>query len=345
MATMKQIANLAGVSLGTVDRVLNNRGSVNAETAKRIMDIVRSLDYIPNKTARCLAARKLNIKIGCVIISSAVNMLYAQVEESIRKTAAELADYNIEVLIRHIAPGNPANQNRLIDELCAENIKGLVLCGYNLSETAARIDQLADRGIPVVTACTDLPDSRRIAHVGSNNRKSGRMAGQLVKLISGDCARIGIVVYDEVLNMLNYRERVDSFIEYIEKDSQNMSISTLEGNYDDDFKSYSVVDNMLRTDPSINMILIVSSGIYGACKAIERLPVEKRPKVVCFNCVPTTKEMLRAGIISATISPDPAYQGTKPLNLLFNLLCLNVKPEKEMYYADMDIVISESLSD
>ena len=66
MATIKEIAELAGVSRGTVDRVLNNRGEVNAETAARVKEIVKALDYRPNKAGLALAVRKKKYKIGLI---------------------------------------------------------------------------------------------------------------------------------------------------------------------------------------------------------------------------------------------------------------------------------------
>ena len=58
MATIKQIANLAGVSRGTVDRVLNNRGTVNPETAAKVREIAALLNYTPNKLGKTLAIKK-----------------------------------------------------------------------------------------------------------------------------------------------------------------------------------------------------------------------------------------------------------------------------------------------
>ena len=58
MATIKEIAELAGVSRGTVDRVLNNRGAVNADTREKILEIAKLLDYQPNKAGVALAAQK-----------------------------------------------------------------------------------------------------------------------------------------------------------------------------------------------------------------------------------------------------------------------------------------------
>lgn len=68
MATIKEIASLAGVSRGTVDRVLNHRGSVNPQTEQKILEIVQELDYKPNKAGIVLAARKKNLKLGVVLL-------------------------------------------------------------------------------------------------------------------------------------------------------------------------------------------------------------------------------------------------------------------------------------
>ena len=92
MATIKDIADLAGVSRGTVDRVLNNRGAVNSQTAEKIMEIVRALDYRPNKAGTALAAQKKKYRIG-VILFSEHNPFFDEVMEGVRRKAAELQDY------------------------------------------------------------------------------------------------------------------------------------------------------------------------------------------------------------------------------------------------------------
>ena len=65
--TIKKIAELAGVSAGTVDRALNNRKGVNEEVAKRIRQIAQSVEYVPNSAARGLVARRREVKFGVII--------------------------------------------------------------------------------------------------------------------------------------------------------------------------------------------------------------------------------------------------------------------------------------
>ena len=89
VATIKEIATLAGVSRGTVDRVLNHRGSVNPQTEQKILDIIQALDYKPNKAGIVLAAQKKNLKLG-VILFGLGNPFYDDVLSGIREKAAEL---------------------------------------------------------------------------------------------------------------------------------------------------------------------------------------------------------------------------------------------------------------
>ncbi len=90
MATIKQIAELAGVSRGTVDRVLNNRGSVNANTAARVREIAEKLNYKPNKAGLMLAAQKKNLKIGVIFLFPDSNPFFSEVLEGVNAKAKRI---------------------------------------------------------------------------------------------------------------------------------------------------------------------------------------------------------------------------------------------------------------
>ena len=64
MVTQNQIAEIAGVSRATVERVINNRGDVSAATRKRVLDIIQEMNYRPNRAGKTLAIRQKNLKIG-----------------------------------------------------------------------------------------------------------------------------------------------------------------------------------------------------------------------------------------------------------------------------------------
>ena len=155
MATIKEIALLAGVSRGTVDRVLNHRGSVNPETAEKINRIARELDYKPNRAGLVLAAQKKRLKLG-VILFSPENPFYVDVLSGVNEKAEELAGYNCTVIIKQI-PMDLEAQLQAIDELVAEEVNGIALAPYNDDCIRERINSLSQQGIPVVTQTLRIP--------------------------------------------------------------------------------------------------------------------------------------------------------------------------------------------
>ena len=341
MVTIKQIASIAGVSRGTVDRVLNNRGSVRPETAKRIREIAETLDYSPCKAGLGLSVLKHGVKLGYILFSPESNPFFLQVEQGLRKRAAELKNYGCSVDIRYGDFSDDTKQDQLIDSMVEDGVDGIALCGFNNPSTALRIRQLADAGIPVVTANSDIPDSGRLAYVGSHYESAGRTAAKLMDLITGGRAELGVVLGS--WHALCHSSRIDGFRNYIQEKAPGLSIRECVETLDDDFLTFSAVQAMLKDKPNITGLFLASAGVYGACRAVSMLPPDRRPKIISYDCPPTTQEMLKSGIIAATICQEPDYQGSKPLDILFQRLCMNEMPSREYYYTKNEIIVSENI--
>ena len=144
MATMKEIAELSGVSRGTVDRVLNHRGIVNAETERKVLEIAKLLDYQPNKAGIALAAQKKKLKIG-VLLFGAENPFFDEVMDGLRQKLEELSIYGCTVIERRIS-FDLQSQLQTIDELLKEEIHGLILSPYNDPAIQEKIDLLWENG-------------------------------------------------------------------------------------------------------------------------------------------------------------------------------------------------------
>src|SRR5699024_3312275 len=97
MVTQNQIAEIAGVSRATVERVINNRGDVSAATRKRVLDIIQEMNYRPNRAGKTLAIRQKNLKIGCIIVR-ADNPFYSELNSGIQEKAEEFKSYGFEVI-------------------------------------------------------------------------------------------------------------------------------------------------------------------------------------------------------------------------------------------------------
>lgn len=339
MATIKEIAALAGVSRGTVDRVLNHRGSVNPATAEKIEKIARELDYKPNVAGLVLAAQKKRLKLG-VILFSPENPFYLDVLEGVNEKAEELAGYNCTVLIKQISYSVEA-QLKAIDELVAEEVNGITLAPYNDERIRRRINALYDRGIPVVTLNTDIENSKRIAYVGSNYNKSGATAAGLLHLMTHGQVNVGIITGSS--NILCHTERIAGFTETLKPYRDLIHITDIIEVHDDEIESYEKTTKLLTEHPEINALYFAAGGVYGGCRSVTALGLQDKIRIVAYDMVPTTKELMRKGAIAAVICQQPKVQGSKPLALLFTYLTTGGLPEKEHNYVAVDIRIRENL--
>jgi len=342
MATMKEIAAMAGVSRGTVDRVLNKRGSVNPKTEKAILEIAETLNYTPNVAGKNLAVRKKKLKIGFILFGTVdSNSFFVDVIDGINSRAAELSDLGVTVEIRQDSYYDPEQQVKNIEELVELGINGLAIAPLNAGIVAEKLKELTQSGIPVVTANSDIPDCGRMAYVGSNYYRSGETAAGLMNLITNGNASIGIV--SGAKNVLCHSERIAGFTDYSKKNFPNLKIVDTVMNNDSDEESFSVTKKMLLDNPGINAMYLTAAGVCGACRAVKEMGLADKLSIVSFDATATTSELIKDGIISVTIAQQPKKQGEIPLDILFNYLCMGTLPEKEQNYTDIEIIIKESL--
>lgn len=338
MATIKEIATLAGVSRGTVDRVLNHRGDVNPQTEEKILQIIRDLDYRPNKAGIVLAAQKKNLKLGVVLLGVG-NPFFDDVLSGVHEKEQELAGYNCSILVRQ-TEYSLKQQLDAIDSLLSEGIDGLAISPYNDRAVRDKINSLSEQGIPVVTLNTDIENSSRLAYVGSNFYRSGEAAGGLMHLMTRGEVRVGIVSGSR--DILCHTERIAGF-SHIIASYPNIRIVDTVNNNDDDQVSCELTKKLLADHPEINAFYFTAGGVYGGCQAIEAFTRKNDMTVITNDMVPTTREYMQKGLIAATICQQPLQQGSQPLSLLFTYLTTGEKPAAENNYVDVEIRIRENL--
>ncbi len=342
MATIKQISRLAGVSRGTVDRVLNNRGSVNPETAAKVREIAEAVQYTPNRLGKTLAVKKKKLKFGYILFgSTSSNPFFEDVVAGIESKADELEEYGVTVEVRYASIDDPQRQVRLMDELVAEGANGLVITPINHPLVREKIQALGQAGVPVVTANSDLPESGRVAYVGSNYYKSGETAAGLMGLITGGSANVGIVIGSPLV--LCHSERVAGFTDHVKKNLPGIKILDTRKNNDDDLESYAVTRRLIKDYPQMDALFLAAAGVKGACRAVSEAQLAGKLKIISYDTTPSTRHLIRDGVIDATIAQQPFTQGAKPLEILLECLGMDAPPQQDCYYTKIEIKIKENL--
>ena len=114
MATLKDVARRSGLTVGTVSRVLNNRGYISEQTRRKVYDVMKELDYQPNEMARSLSKKRSNT-IG-VIVPHIVHPYFARLVSDLEQAAY---DRKYKILLFN-SQGKDEKEEEYI-EMCKSN--------------------------------------------------------------------------------------------------------------------------------------------------------------------------------------------------------------------------------
>ncbi len=341
MTSIKKIAEIVGVSRGTVDRALNNRGEVNEEVAKRIREIARDLGYRTNRAGLGLAARKHPLKIGAIFPLEG-NPYFIDVINGIRACEKELADYAVSVSIKTTRGFSAETQLERIAELCREGMQALILSPINEKAIADRINELVDSGIPVITSNTDLEKSKRLCYVGTDYTKSGKMAAGLMGLVAGG-KQMNVVILTGSIHVLGHNQSISGFNSVNKEQYPNIRVVDVEETLDNSDVSYSITKRLLEADALPDAIYMTAGAVGGTCKALVETGYAGRIKLFTHDCTLESRPYLESGVITASIPQDPFQQGYQPVKILFDYFLDKQPPKNDRVYTNSYIIIRESL--
>ena len=196
--TILDVAAKAGVSLGTVSNVLNERGNVSVVRRDHVMQAIAALGYVPNGLAQSLRRKRSRVIGLCTPVSS--NAYFAALLEAFEDIAAAEGHELMQVLSRH----DPALELRRVQALIARQVDGLIL--VPCTESAATFDAIDRARLPAVMVDRALPDTR-FDYVTLDDRDATAQATQAL-LDAGHRRLMFLMRYP---NLVTTRERVRGF--------------------------------------------------------------------------------------------------------------------------------------
>ncbi len=338
--TIKQIAEIVGVSRGTVDRALHNRPGVKKEVAERIFSVANELGYKPNIIAKALSSKKEQKYIG-IILNALDNPFYIDVIKGIKDKAKEIYDFGFEIILKTTKGYDINNQLMIIDEVVKSNIDGLIISPINDEKIANRLNKLNDENIALITVNTDIENVKKLAYIGSNYYQAGQTAGGIFGLISSGIKKnIGIITGSNLV--LGHNLRIAGFKECINLNYSNISIVAIEENDDSDEKSYNVTKKILTTH-NLDGIFFCAGGIQGGIDAIIELGLINKLNIITVDLVDVVKENLLNGNIIATICQEPYKQGFEAIKLMFDYLMIDNVPKNNIIFTATEIKLKYNL--
>lgn len=325
--TIKEIAQLCGVSRGTVDRVINRRGRVSPEVETRVLETLRQVGYTKNYAARALRVKGEAPVIG-LMLSAEGNPFFDEVIRGARQASAELADYGVTLRMQTMRGYCVEEQLRLVEHMRGE-ISALALQPVNDERVRSLIDDLAEEGVPTVTVNSDIEQTRRVCYVGSDYLAGGRTAAGLVKLATGGQASLGVI--SGVRTLLGHEQRLRGFQRRLAEIAPGVRCVAVESAMDDAEHSYRVTFDMLTAHPEVDALFVVAAGTTGVCRAVLACGREERVRVLAFDDVPETVDMMRRGLVKAVVCQQPFQQGYRAVRAAFDaFLARGVQPRESI---------------
>lgn len=329
--TIKQIAEKAGTSRGTVDRVLNGRGNVNPELAKRILDIAERERYQPNQLAQALIRSRQRTHIG-MVIPSVGNPFFDEVLRGAQSRARKLSSYGTTLTIREIKGYDAATQLQAMRRLVAEGVDALAVMPLDVPEVAAYLQSLP---IPVVTVNTDI-DVDRVAFVGCDYYNSGMITGDLVQLMLNGRGRVAAVIGST--NVRGHMDRVRGLRTALES-TPEITVDAVLENQDDDDVSCQVLRAYLA-DHTPDLVCFAAAGIDGGMRAI--LESGKNIRVLAVDGTEAVLRYMEEGRIAATVTQEPFAQGDETVRVLFDYIHTGRRPAAGVVYTHNRVRVRHS---
>lgn len=300
-ATVHDVARAAGVSLATVDRVLNGRPGVRAATAQKVDEAIVSLGFSRDLNAS-LMARSRDLSIMFFIPDGSNEFMDNLAASVSRRFDTALAD-RIHLATRRIRALDSVGLARSLDALDAAECDCAVIVASEAPELIAAVDAAQRRGIAVMTLVSDLPHSARRHFIGIDNVAAGRTAASLMGRFLPQGGKVAIVAGS--LHLRDHAERLDGFVTALGAEFPALElIGPLEG-HDERSETAAIIGTLLAEHPDLAGLYNLGAGNGGLVSALQASGRAGRLRVIAHELTVPTRAGLIEGVIDVVLDQNP----------------------------------------
>ena len=299
-ATVHDVAREAGVSLATVDRVLNGRGGVRQATVGKVEAAIAALGFRRDLSASLLARqRNLNVVF---VIPDGDNAFMLQLRAAVARQVRIAGEEKVSIDLRVVPPLNATALCAVLDNLVPEACDCAVVVATDDESVRAAADRAVRRGILLLTLVSDLPGSPRRAFIGIDNAAAGRTAASLLGRFC-PAGEVGVIAGSLALS--DHRQRLEGFASVLSDQFAGLAlVGPVEGR-DDDAETEKVARALLESHPHLAGLYNLGAGNAGLVRALESSGRAGRVRVVAHDLAGATREALVSGAIDVVLDQNP----------------------------------------
>lgn len=300
-ATVHDVARAAGVSLATVDRVLNGRPGVRAATVEKVVAAIAAIGFSRDLNAS-LMARARDLRVVFFIPDGSNEFMHALAEAVARRFDSALAD-RIHLETRRVKALDSAALAAGLDGLDPRNCDCAVIVTGEAPKVIAAVDAAHRRGIAVMTLVSDLPGSARRNFIGIDNVAAGRTAASLMGRFVAGAGKVGVIAGS--LHLRDHAERLEGFRSVLAEDFPKIEIVGPFEGHDDREETSAIVRGLLRDHPDLKGFYNLGAGNAGLVSALQAWDRAGELRVIAHELTNSTRAGLMSGAIDVVLDQNP----------------------------------------
>ncbi|ASV84132.1 bacterial regulatory, lacI family protein [Ochrobactrum quorumnocens] len=311
--TVHDIARTAGVSLATVDRVLNDRPGVRAKTRDRVTDAMNTLGYVRDVGAANLARGRL-YQFDFILPDNEntfMQSLRAELEAATERGLSERVLINLVL----VPAFDEAALVRALDASAERKPDGVAFVAVDTDPVRNACLRLAEQGIHAITLVSDLGNSSRAHYVGIDNGAAGRTAARLLGLFaSGTNGAIAVIAGS--LKVHDHQERFEGFKNAMETDFSGREILPVLEGFDEGARVEKLVIELLEKRKDLAGIYSLGAGNSGLVRALAASRHDNQPLVIVHERDDITSHALKDGLVHAVLAQDAGHEIRSAIRVL-----------------------------
>lgn len=339
---IKDIARLADVSVGTVDRVIHGRTGVSETSRIRVEEILKQLDYQPNMYASALASNK-KYQFACLLPQHLKGEYWTSVEKGINDAVTVFSDFNISVNVFYYDPYDYTSFLSAGKELMEQDPDGVLLSPTAPLYTRELTDGLNELSIPYIFIDSNIVDLHPLAFYGQYSHQSGYFSARMLMLIAKDEKEI--VIFRQInegrvgSNQQEYREV--GFRRYMEKHFPTCKISELNLYAKRPMEDKALMDTFFSEHPDITCGITFNSKVYIIGEYLQSKGMTQF-NLMGYDLLERNVACLKKGSVSFLIAQQPEIQGYNGIKALCDHLILK-KEVVGINYMPIDLLTAENI--
>ncbi len=351
--TIREIAEKAGVSIGTVDRVIHHRGRVAPETVEKIEALVAESGYTPNPLARQLKLNK-DYSIGVLLPAlDSESGYWSLVYDGINGAAAELAPFPVSIELEEFDRSKHGDCLRAGRALLKKGCEALVIAPVMRADMLELTALLGPK--PYVFVDSPLPEAAPLATVAQNPYNGGFCAGRMMDLLC-PAAMAGRGIRKRHFLSLqmhagtyNLAERSRGFCSYFEKKAEVTDLVWQGGGQAAFFR---FMEEAFHASPAVDGIFVTNDAVFRVAAWLKDrqrtggtdIGVEgKRIRLIGYDLLPENRQALLSGDIDCIISQCADMQGRAAVNAIYRSELLR-QNTREKVLIPIEVYFKENLT-